>query len=267
MEGAANGVEEWGSVSARLTTLALGASAWTFGARIGETEIRFADAPGDPGDVEVFRAGGWAGFETRTIDPGYHAGAGIRVDRIQSDFGPDGGSWGPWIRVESVAPLVEVVGVTPCLEAEARFGDVEYRRARARGSVRGRFGPVHAALVADAAIVSRAAPLDAAPDLGEDGLTPGLRSGERRGRARAVLGVDLAALAAFHATLRLRVRGGVVADETRVEQGILYSGESLRAGGARLSALWWTPFGQVEVGGEGSTLGDRRAIVVLGTWF
>ena len=42
---------------------------------------------------------------------------------------------------------------------------------------------------------------------------------------------------------------------------------ALELTGARLSALWWTPFGQVEVGGEGSTLGDRRAIVVLGTWF
>ena len=103
--------------------------------------------------------------------------------------------------------------------------------------------------------------------MGGESAIPGLRDGERRGRARLVAGLDVAAAALFEATLRVRARAGVIADETRAERGILYSREALWLGGVRLSSLWWTPLGRVEIGGEGSTLGDRRIVVALGTDF
>lgn len=267
LEGCANGIDAWGSVSARLTTLALGASAWTTGAHFGEKEVRFAGTPADPGDLEVQRAGSWLGFETRWLHPEIHTTVALRAEEIHSDFGPDGGSYGPWFRVSGIAPLVQVVGVTPSLEGEARFGDVEYRLVRAQGSLERRLGPFPAAVVADAAAVSRRAPLDQAPSMGGESAIPGLRDGERRGRARLVAGFDIASTAPFKATLRIRARGGVIADETRAERGILYSREALWLAGARASALWWTPFGRIEVGGEASTLGDRRVVVALGPDF
>jgi hypothetical protein len=157
--------------------------------------------------------------------------------------------------------------VTPSLEAGARFGDVEYKVLRAQGSLARRVGAILAAAVVDGAVVSRRAPLDEAPSMGGESGIPGLRDGERRGRGRLITGLDLAAVGPFHATTRVRARAGVIADETRAERGILYSREALWLGGMRVSALWWTPFGRIEVGGEASTLGDRRVVVSLGPEF
>lgn len=266
LEAGANGVDSWGSVSARLTTLALGASAWTMGAHFGERQVRFAETI-NTDDLEVRRAGTWLGFETRWLDPGIHASLAMHAENIHSDFGPDGGSYGFRVRVAGQAPLVQPVGVAPALEGKARFGDVEYRLVLAQASLPHRLGPVAMAVVANAAAVSRLAPIDEAPNMGGESAIPGLRDGERRGRARFIAGLDVASEAAFNTTLRIRARAGVIADEARSERGILYSRESLWLGGVRVSALWWTPFGRVEVGGEGSTLGDRRFVVALGTDF
>lgn len=265
LEGSADGVERWGSTSVRFTSLLLGASAWTLGGHFGETEVRFSAAQGHR-DLAIQRAGVWAGFESRTLDPDRHAALALRLEDVQSDFGPDGTSFGPWLRLQSIPPLVEVVGTAPSVEAEIRFGDVAYRRARAKGSLARRIGPVSAAVVVDAAVVGGDAPLDAAPGMGGEGLIPALRDGERRGRARTVAGADLAAAAPF-AMFRLRARGGVVADEIRPEGPNLYSREKLWMAGARLSALWWTVFGRVEIGGDANTLGDRRLVISLGAEF
>src|SRR5688572_378573 len=132
LEGAANGVDQWAAASARMSSLALGAAAWTAGANFGETEIRRQHLPGDPGDIEVRRAGGWLGVETRWLDPEIHVAAAMRAEGIDSDFGPEGGAYGPWLRVSGVAPLVQVVGTSRSVEVESRFGEVEYRRARAK---------------------------------------------------------------------------------------------------------------------------------------
>ena len=267
LEGGANGIDAWGSVSARLTTLLLGASAWTTGAHFSEREVRLGGTATAPGDVEVQRAGSWLGFETRWLHPDIHSSLLIRAEQIHSDFGPDGGSYGPGFRVAGIAPLVQVVGVTPTLEGEARFGDIEYRWLHGQASLGSRLGPLVTAVVADGAAVSRGAPIDLAPSMGGESGVPGLREGERRGRARLVTGVDLATPALFKATLRVRARAGVIADEMRAERGVPYSHEALWLGGVRISTLWWTPFGRIEVGGEGSTLGNRRFVVALGTEF
>ena len=266
LEAGANGVDSWASVSGRLTTLALGASSWTMGAHFGERQVRFAETI-NRDDMEAERAGTWLGFETRWLDPGIHTSLTMHAENIHSDFGPEGGSYGFRLRVAGVAPLRQTVGMAPALEGEARFGDVEYRLARAQGSLSHRLGPLAMAVVANAAAVSRLAPIDEAPNMGGESGIPGLRDGERRGRARLVGGLDIATKVALDATLRIRARAGVIADETRSERGILYSNESLWLGGVRISALWWTPFGRIEVGGEGSTLGDRRFVAALGTDF
>jgi len=267
LEGGANGIDAWGAVSARLTTLVLGASAWTTGVHFAEREVRFTGIPAEPGDVEVQRAGSWLGFETRWLRPGIHTSLGMRAEEIHSDFGPDGGSYGPGLRVSGIAPIVQVVGVTPTFEGEARFGDVEYRWLHAQASLARSLGPLLAAVVADGAAVSRRAPIDMAPNMGGESGVPGLRDGQRRGRARLIAGVDLASPAPFKTTVRVRARGGAIADETRADRGVLYSRESLWLAGVRVSSLWWTPLGRIEVGGEASTLGDRRFVVALGPEF
>jgi hypothetical protein len=267
LEGGANGIDAWGSVSARLTTLALGASAWTTGAHFAERKVRFTGILTAPGDVEVQRAGSWLGFETRWLRPNIHTSLAVRAEEIHSDFGLDGGSYGPGFRISGIGPLLQDVGVVPALEGEARFGDVEYRWLHAQASLARPLGPFATAVVADGAVVSRGAPLDLAPNMGGESGIPGLRDGQRRGRARLVAGLDLATTAPFKATLRVRARAGVIADETHIERGTSYSPEALWMGGVRLSTLWWTPFGRIEVGGEGSTLGDRRFVVALGPEF
>ncbi|HTM01495.1 MAG TPA: patatin-like phospholipase family protein [Candidatus Omnitrophota bacterium] len=265
LEGSADGVERWGSTSVRFTSLLLGASAWTLGGHFGETEVRFSAAQARR-DLAVQRAGAWAGFESRTLDPDRHAALAIHLEDVQSDFGPDGTSFGPSLRLQAIPPLVEVVGTATSIEGEIRFGDVAYRRARAKASLARRIGPVSAAVVLDAAVVGGEAPLDAAPGMGGEGLVPALREGERRGRARTVAGADIAAAAPF-AMFRLRARGGVVADEIRPDGPSLYSRDKLWMAGARLSALWWTVFGRVEIGGDANTLGDRRIVISLGSEF
>ena len=265
LSGSANGIEQWGAAEARFTSLWLGASAWTLGASFGESELRFARAEG--GNLEVERASVWGGFETRSLRTGLQASVGVRSEQINADFGPEGGSIGPWVRLRRIAPLVEALGGSTEIGAETRFGDVEYRRAWAKGGIAGRWHGVEAALAGDAAVVGGEAPLDAAPSMGGEGMVPGLREGERRGRARAVAGGDLAIHTKPVALLRLRARGGVIADECRPERGIPYSREKLWLAGVRLSGIWWTVFGRLEIGADASTLGDRRAIIDLGTQF
>jgi predicted acylesterase/phospholipase RssA len=268
LEGTANGVEQWGAASVRLSSLALGGSAWTAGAFYGETEIRFFDLPGDAGDVEVRRVGGWLGFESRWIAPSAFASIGVRADAIDQDAGQNGAAIGPWIRIGRVPAVVQVVGTPLAVEAEGRFGEAGYWRGRAKHSVAARVGSAAVALLADVTLVSKDAPLDVAPAMGDESLVPGFRSGERRARLRAVGGLDAAHAMAFNATLRLRLRGGFARDEARAGDGVLrYDSDDLSLGGIGISSLWWTPFGKVEIGLEGSTLGDRRAVVVVGSDF
>jgi len=101
--------------------------------------------------------------------------------------------------------------------------------------------------------------------MGTEFLIPSLRWGERRGKARAVSGLDLAYSFPNEGTLRVRLRGGVVADEMRADG--TFGKESTWLGGAGLTALWWTVFGRLEGGFEAGTLGERRVVVRLGQDF
>jgi hypothetical protein len=189
----------------------------------------------------------------------------FRSERVSSDVGPHGSSFGPYVRIGRVAPLVEEVGTTPSAEGELRFGAVHYQRARLKGSLGGTRGRLALAVLGDLEAVWGEPPLDAAPALGNEFLIPSLQWGEHRGRARAVSGVDLAYSFPRRATLRLRIRGGVVGDPVGA-QGTFGTGRTW-LGGAGLTGLWWTPFGRIEAGGEAGTLGERRIVVRLGQDF
>jgi hypothetical protein len=77
--------------------------------------------------------------------------------------------------------------------------------------------------------------------------------------------MDLAYSVPTGGTVRLRLRGGVIADETRADG--TYGRDSAWLGGVGLSGLWWTPYGRVEVGAEAGTMGNRRLLVRLGQDF
>jgi predicted acylesterase/phospholipase RssA len=270
LEFSVDGVELWGAIPIRVARR--DGHAWTAGAWFGEAEAPFFPSFAEPNNPETHRSGGWLGFEARQIEPDLSASLVLRAETINADLGPEGGAYGVTARAGVTPQLVTVVGTPIDVSVDLRGGAAEYWSVRARGSVARRFGPVLAAPLVDLTGVSTDAPLDVVPAAGSEGLMPGLRTGERRGRARAVGGLDLAAAAPVNATLRLRLRGGLVVDEARAPDASdvhasLIGGEDIWIGGAGLGALWWTPFGRIEVGVEAGTLGDRRFVIALGPDF
>ncbi len=270
LEFSIDGVDMWGAVPIRVARR--DGQAWTAGAWFGETEARFFPSFADPNDPVTHRSGGWLGFEARRIEPDLSASLVFRAETINADLGPEGGAYGITARAGVTPPLVTVVGTPIDVSVDLRAGAAEYWSIRARGSLARRFGPILAAPLADLTGVSTDAPLDVVPAAGNEGLMPGLRTGERRGRVRAIGGLDLASAAPANATLRLRLRGGLVMDEARPPDASdvhasLIGGNEIWIGGAGLGALWWTPFGRIEVGVEAGTLGDRRFVIALGPDF
>jgi hypothetical protein len=273
LELSVDDVEMWGAAPLRIARR--DGNAWTAGAWFGETEAPFFPSP-DAGNPETQRAGGWLGFEARRIDPDLNGSLVLRAEAIDADVGPEGGSFGVSARAGVTPPLVTVVGTAPEVSGDVRAGSADYWSVRAKGSVTRRFGSVAVAPLVDVTGVSTSAPLDVIPAAGSEGLVPGLRWGERRGRLRAIAGIDLAADSPIGAMLRLRLRGGLIADEARGFAGgpagsALHRPLTGRAhtwlGGAGLGALWWTPFGRIEVAVEAGTLGDRRLVISLGPEF
>jgi predicted acylesterase/phospholipase RssA len=270
LEFSVDGVELWGAIPIRVARR--DGNAWTGGAWFGEIEAPFFPGFADPNNPETHRSGGWLGFEARRIEPDVSASLVLRAETINADLGPEGGAYGVTARAGVTPPLVTVVGTPIDVSVDLRGGAAEYWSVRGRGSVARRFGPVLAAPLFDLTGVSTDAPLDVIPAAGNEGLMPGLRTGERRGRVRAIGGLDLAAPAPANATLRLRLRGGLIVDEARPPDAgdvhaSLIGGEDIWIGGAGLGALWWTPFGRIEVGVEAGTLGDRRFVIALGPDF
>ncbi len=209
------------------------------GLHLVETEVRtFTD--GQP-EIDIQRAGAWAGMSWNRFDPDWRAGAWLRADRIET---PDqhGHALGPHIRIERVEPLGLVVGVPFLVEAEARFGDFDYRRSRVRASLGGSLGKLRTAVLFDVTATSGAAPDDARPALGDEHLVPGLEWGRAREDARFVAGVDVAWPIPLEGHARLRFRTGAAApsfetlDDARWTRGV------------EAGLTWWTPFGRVEGG-------------------
>ena len=265
LEGTLDGIDASGAATARIASLRPRISAWTAGAYYGESEVRFLELPTDENDPEVTRYGLWLGAEWQKIEPGIQASTGIRVEQVELE-GEGGGSAGPWIQIAGTPRLVREVGNDPSIEADLRFGTVDYWTVRAKASRMKRFGPVVAAVLADITGVSDESPPDVIPAMGDEWLMPALHWGERRGRVRAIAGLDATHGGPLGSSLRLRLRGGAVVDELRSDT-VVYSGETKWMGGAGVSFLWWTFLGKIEVGAEAGTLGDRRLIVALGPDF
>lgn len=265
LEGSLDGVDAWGAASGRIASLRPRVSAWTAGFSYGESEVRFLELGTDEGDPEVARYGLWLGAEWQRIDPGVQASTGIRVEQIELE-GEGGGSVGPWIQIGGTPRLAREVGNDPSLEADLRFGAVDYWTVRAKVSHAKRLGSAVTAVLADVTGVSEESPPDVIPAMGDEWLMPALRWGERRGRMRAVAGIDAAHGGPLGSSLRLRLRGGAIVDELRSDAAV-YGGDTRWLGGAGLSFLWWTFLGKVEVGVEAGTLGDRRFAVALGPDF
>lgn len=255
-------LERWAVVSVLRHSPRLAPLAWSLGGHYREADVRrFAngDAVGETG---VRRAGGWAGAEYAWIEPAATAAALVRAERIVDEAGADGLSWGPFLRLARVDPLTRVVGRAPRLEAEARFGAVDYRRARIGGSLDGRLGRLLLAAVGDAGLVRGAAPPDTWPALGDERLVPGLDWGEARGRTGAAGGIDVAYPVPLGGHLRLRLRAGIIDEPLEPAEP-----ETRWLGGAELGAVWATPVGPLLVAAGAASDGGWRFDVNAGPEF
>jgi predicted acylesterase/phospholipase RssA len=256
LEGSADGIVKSAAFALHLPTLLGPSLAWTAGAEISETHVRSSS--------DVRRTEGWFGVEARTIAPGVHAALTMRSERVRTDVGPAGTSSGPQLRLGTVTPLVQAVGIPTLLEIEGRFGDFDYGRVRLQ--VSRSFGGMRTAIAPLAVLIgaSTEAPVDRHPALGDDHLIPALTWGEHRGKVLGVFGIDVSQVIPRRATLVLRARAG----RTDRQESFDPNPEKSRwIFGAGLSNLWWLPLGRIEAGFEAGTLGDRRATIRLGADF
>lgn len=257
--GLATGRDQMASAEVRAYPVRLSPLVGTVGAFIRETDVPFVRA-GD--DVEVSRAGAWGSVELHQLLNERVAIAMLRAERIGIEGSDAGWSVGPLLRVSVPQSERPVVGTTGFAEAEARWGDVRYQQARARGSFDARRGSLQAAVVADAAAVWGDAPADVIPSLGEEWLVPGYRWGEARGRARLAGGVDAAWQTPLGAYLRTRVRAGAVADDV---DAVL--SDQPWAVGAEVGLFHNSPFGALSLGVGFSNRGEPRVMLDLGPEF
>jgi hypothetical protein len=238
------------------------ATAWVIAATVQETDVRLFENGRQNGESDVLRAGASVGLEWRRIDPDWVASGWVRGEFIHA--GRDGESGfvaGPHVRFERVAELYRVVGLAPMIEAETRFGELNYHRVRGRGSLRFAINSFEGAVLTDATLASDEAPLDVIPALGDEHLLPGLAWGRYRDRARLVAGIDLAHRIIFDMNARLRLRAGGSADSF----GSLDKAQWIPA--AELGVMWWSPLGRIEAGLGIARRGRPRLDITLGSVF
>jgi hypothetical protein len=207
------------------------------------------------------RPGAWLSLERPLLLRERVMSASFRGEYIDSELGEDGVSYGPVVRFQSVDADVRIVGMPLLAEVERRWGDVSYTRASLAASRGFALGALLFAPVIDAdAVLSRDAPVDVYPSLGDDDAMPGLRWGEERGRARVAAGLDLAVpIIAGHARLRTRV-GTSAPRLDDLDDSTIHAGASL-------GGFWQTPIGAVDVSVGAVTRGDVRFDVSLGRNF
>ncbi|MGH7477514.1 MAG: hypothetical protein ACRELD_14705, partial [Longimicrobiales bacterium] len=87
---------------------------------------------------------------------------------------------------------------------------------------------------------------------------PGLRRGEERGQARALLGVDVAHPLPLEAFGRVRARLGAL----QAEWGV---GSTYWLGGAEAAVIWRTPLGLLELSYGRAADGRDRFAIRFGT--
>jgi predicted acylesterase/phospholipase RssA len=255
-----DGLQRWAALSARMHALARPVVAWSIGAHLHEHSVR-TFSEDTRATVEVVRAGGWAGVEFPYILRERVITITGRAEWIDPEDAAGGAALGPHLRVASLPTDGVVVAVPLLLEAEARWGAREYRRVSVAGSIQHVGRSVQGAALIDARITSAGAPVDVLPALGDDHALPGLRWGEMRGRARAVIGVDAAIAVPLGGFARIRVRSGAVGNEPSSWQDARW------ITGAQVGGIWRVPFGTVEAGYGHATTGDRRFDVSIGRAF
>lgn len=254
--------EQWGSASVHVHPIRVSPLAVSAGAYLREVDVRSFGEESLPGDVEVLRAGGWAGFDFQQLLAQRVASAIVRAERISIEDGEEGFSVGPYLRIAAPQAEAPVVGVPLQLEAEARWGSIAYRRISARGSLATTLGALQLAGIADATIASETAPPDALPALGNDYAVPGYHWGEGRAPALAVTGLDLAYPTPLGGYTRARLRVARTAD--RLSE---MPDSSAWVTGAELGLFWSTPFGAVELAFGANGEGGRRLSLDVGPRF
>ena len=255
-----DGLRRWAALSARMHALARPVVAWSIGAQLQEHSVR-TFGEDTRATVEVVRAGGWAGVEFPYILRERVITLTGRAEWIDPEDAAGGAALGPHLRVASLPTDGVVVGMPLLLEAEARWGAREYRRVSVGGSIQHVGRSVQGAALINARITSAGAPVDVLPALGDYHAVPGLRWGEMRGRAGAVIGVDAAVAVPLGGFARIRVRSGAVGDEPSSWQDARW------ITGAQVGGIWRVPFGTVEAGYGHATSGDRRFDVSIGGAF
>lgn len=258
--GSFGGIDRWGEVSLRVHPRSRPSFAWSVGGYVRDGDVRIY---GD--DVvethQVTRPGAWLSFQMPLLLRERVASASMRGEWIDSELGEDGWSWGPVVRFESVDADVRIAGMPLLAEVERRWGDVQYTRAALTASYGKALGLLLVAPLIDAAaVLSRDAPADVYPSLGDRNVLPGMRWGEERGGARVAAGVDFA-LPLLGGYARLHARAGTAAP--RLDD---LEDSTIHAGG-RLGGLWLTPIGAVDLGVGANTRGDLRFDVLLGRNF
>jgi predicted acylesterase/phospholipase RssA len=254
-----DGLERWAALSVRFA-LARPSLAWSLGGHMQENSVRtFGDDTRTT--VEVLRAGGWLGVEFPHLLRERVITLTGRAEWLEPEDAAGGASLGPLLRLTSLPSQAAVVGVPLLLEAESRWGDHRYWRAAFSGSRVLEWRALQAAALIDLRAVSDEAPSDVRPALGDQHAVPGLRWGEVRGRARAVVGIDVALPTPLGGLARLRLRGGAVADEPEDWQDARW------IGGLQIGGVWRIPLGVLEAGYGHATIGDGRFDVSIGRTF
>jgi len=260
LAGSITRFEKWGSLGVRRASLWFPPVTWTASGYLKKTDARFVRNGDETGEREVSRAGGLTGIERRAVFPDHIITASFLAERIAEE-GKAGTSYGPLLSF-GVPEAGRIVGVTPYVELERRFGDWDYSRAAARASLGSSLRRFKFAVVADGAITDKDAPSDVLPALGDDRAMPGMRWGEERGRARAIGGLDAAYPIPLGGHARIRARGGAAPLTLR-------GFESSRNWvlGAEIGGVWSLPVGSIIVAGGFNSRGRSRFDIIAGQVF
>jgi hypothetical protein len=254
-------LDQHGSLSMRRAYGAMASLSFVAGIGIEKANLNI-DSAGRAVERDVRRARAWLGLDWRGFEPDRAAGLWLRADQIEDQAeGRSGAAIGPYARFGRVNDVWRVVGVPWLVEAEARGGEVAYRRARLRGSLDAEPGALQFALFADVSAASRDAPLDVHAALGDERLVPGLAWGRERGRARVVAGLDVAYPIVLDGHARMRLRTGSVATTIDALE------EARWVSGAELGVVWPTPFGRFEAGIGIARAGRPRLTLGIGPLF
>jgi hypothetical protein len=214
------------------------------------------------GLLSTRRAGAWLGAELHVPVRDWFFSVHAKTDYVRSPLAIHGWATGPVVKISRPPQPDRVVGVDPVLEAEVRFGDVEYQQARLRAGHTVGFGRARSAVLVGIATTSGDTPLDTQPSTDRD-LAPWLPVGALRSRYQTVLGVDVAVPTIISGYARVRVRAIAAGDDLDLD---LIDGDGWRFGG-EIGAIWPTVLGPVAIGAAAGQRAKWRLNISLGTSF